>query len=75
MLIKDKVEIFKSRFLIYFSKIWKKGERYKVDRMGERAEPWPTPILTSNANPRVLKIEKCKIIKIKIKIKKENKIK
>jgi len=22
--------------------------RYKAERMGEKADPWPTPILTSN---------------------------
>ena len=36
-------EIFKMLFRIY-----KKGERYKEERMGERADSWPTPMLTSN---------------------------
>ena len=33
------------RFFSYFSKIWKRGERYKVKRIGERADSWPTPTL------------------------------
>jgi len=28
-----------------FSTIYKKGEIYKVDKMRERAEHWPTPTL------------------------------
>ena len=31
------------RFFKQFSKIWKIGERYKADRIRERAEPCPTP--------------------------------
>ena len=26
--------------------MWKKGDKYKADRIGERAEPWPTPMFT-----------------------------
>ena len=29
----------------HFLRIWKIGERYKVERIGERAEPCPTPTL------------------------------
>jgi len=32
------------KFFRHFSKIYNKRERYKVDKIGERAEPWPTPI-------------------------------
>ena len=35
------------RFLRHFSRIYKNRVRYKADRMGERADPWPTPTLTS----------------------------
>ena len=31
------------KFFRCFSKINRKGERYKADKMGERVEPWPTP--------------------------------
>ena len=27
--------------------MWRKDERYKADRIGKRAEPWPTPTFTS----------------------------
>ena len=27
------------KFYRYFSRIYKKGERYKVDKIGERADP------------------------------------
>ena len=30
----------------YFSRIWRIGDKYKADRIGERANSWPTPILT-----------------------------
>jgi len=36
------------RFFNQFSRIYKNGVRYKAERMGERADPWPTPTLTSN---------------------------
>ena len=45
---KERIETGILRFLKYFSRIYRKGERYKEERMGERADPWPTPILTSN---------------------------
>ena len=35
-----KMEIFK--FFRHFYKIYRKRERYKVDKIEERAEPWPT---------------------------------
>jgi len=43
----DKVEILRSRFFKCFSRIWRNGKRYKTERIGERADPWPTPTLTS----------------------------
>jgi len=45
---KKMIEVGILRFLRRFSKIYIKGERYKEERIGERAEPWPTPMLTSN---------------------------
>ena len=39
---KEMIEIGILRFFRYFSKINRKGERYKANKMGERAEPWPT---------------------------------
>ena len=44
--IKEKVETGIFRFFNCFSKIWKIGERYKAERIEERADPCPTPILT-----------------------------
>ena len=35
------------RFLRHFSKMYKKGERYKVNKIGERVDHWPTPMFTS----------------------------
>ena len=36
------------RFLRQFSRIYKKEERYKANKTGERADPWPTPMFTLN---------------------------
>ena len=33
------------RFFVLFSKMWKRGERYKVERIGESTEFWPTSTL------------------------------
>jgi len=30
-----------------FSRIYRRGERYRADKIGNRADPWPTPTLTS----------------------------
>ena len=32
-----------------FSRIYKNGVKYKAERIGERADPWPTPMLTSKS--------------------------
>jgi len=40
------MEIGILRFLNLFSRIYRSGERYKVDKMGDSADPWPTPTLT-----------------------------
>jgi len=40
------MEIF--RFFKHFSRMYKNRERYKAERMEERADPWPTLTLTSN---------------------------
>jgi len=49
------IEIGIFRFFNLFSKIWKTGERYKADRMGDKAEPCPMPI-------SILKEEKGKLL-------------
>jgi len=43
----ERMEIGILRFLRRFSRICKNGERYKADKIGERADSWPTPTLTS----------------------------
>jgi len=40
-------EIWRLRFLRHFFKMWRKGAKYKAERMGDRAKPWPTLTLTS----------------------------
>ena len=52
-----RIEIGIFRFLRCFSRIYKNSMRYKADRMGERADPWPTLILT-------LKTRECKLFQI-----------
>jgi len=37
------------RFLRHFSRIYKNRVRYKAERIGKRADPWPTPMLTSKS--------------------------
>ena len=44
----EKVETGILWILRCFSRIYKKGKRYKADKIGERADPWPTPMFTSN---------------------------
>ena len=46
LLTNDKIKtgIFKN--FNYFSKMWRIRDKYKVDKIGVRANPWPTPILT-----------------------------
>jgi len=44
---KEIIETGILRFLRCFSKMYKKGERYKADIIGERADPWPTLTFTS----------------------------
>jgi len=38
-----KIEMLKRRFCILFSKMWKIRAMYKIEKIGERADPWPTP--------------------------------
>jgi len=45
---KERMETGIFRFIRRFSRIYKKGMRYKADKIGERADPWPTPMLTVN---------------------------
>ena len=44
----EKIEMGIFRFFKRFSRMYKNRVRYKAERMGERADPWPTPTLTSN---------------------------
>jgi len=45
--MKERMEIGILRFLNLFSRIYRSGERYSVDKIGESADPWPTPTLIS----------------------------
>jgi len=44
----ERIEMGIFRFFKHFSRMHKNEVRYKAERMGEKADPWPTPILTSN---------------------------
>ena len=44
---KESKEVWRLRLLSCFSKMWRKEAKYKAERMGDRAKPWPTPMLTS----------------------------
>ena len=35
------------RIFRQFSRMYKRGERQRADKMGERADPWLTPTFTS----------------------------
>jgi len=43
----ERIEIGILRFLRRFSRMCKNRERYKADKIGERADSWSTPILAS----------------------------
>jgi len=43
---KERVEMGIFRFLKCFPRIYKNGVKYKTERIEERADPWPTPMLT-----------------------------
>ena len=43
---KERMEIGIFRFFILFSKIWRIGARYKVERIEEKADSWPAPMST-----------------------------
>jgi len=45
----ERMEIGIFRFLRRFSRIYKNGVRYKADKIGERADPWPTLTLISKS--------------------------
>ena len=44
--IKERMEMGIFRIFKQFSRIWRTEARYKTDKMGDRAEPCPTPTLT-----------------------------
>ena len=43
--MKEGIEMGIFRFLRCFSRIYKNRVKYKAERIGERADPWPTPML------------------------------
>ena len=43
---KERIEMGIFRMLRCFSRIYENRVKYKAERIGERADPWPTPILT-----------------------------
>jgi len=45
---KERMETGIFIFIRHFSRIYKRGIRYKADKIGERANSWPTPMLTVN---------------------------
>ena len=47
--MKERMEMGIFRFLRYFSRMYKNGDKYKAERIGERADPCPTPTLTSKS--------------------------
>ena len=53
----ERIEIGIFRFLRCFSRIYKNRVRYKADRIGERADPWPTLTLA-------LKTEECRLFQM-----------
>ena len=42
LFIKEMIEIRIFRFFNFFSKVWKIRERYKANKIGDKAEPCPT---------------------------------
>ena len=45
---KERMETGIFRFIRRFSRIYKREVRYKANKIGERADPWPTLMLTVN---------------------------
>ena len=43
----ERIEIGILRFLKHFSRMCKNREKYKANKIRERADPWPTSTLTS----------------------------
>ena len=43
---KERMEMGIFRFLRHFSRIYKNRVKYKAERIGERADSWPTLMLT-----------------------------
>jgi len=50
----ERIETGILRILRRFSRMYKKGERYKANKTGERADPWPTSTFTSNVGDGIL---------------------
>ena len=51
---KEMIETGILRFLRCLSRMYKKGERYKADKIRERADSWPTPMFTSKIGEEML---------------------
>jgi len=52
--MKKMIETGILRFLRHLSRIYKKEERYKADRIGERADSWLTPMFTLKVGDEML---------------------
>ena len=44
--MKESIDTKIFRFFKWFSRMWRKGARYEAERIGDRAEPCPTPTST-----------------------------
>jgi len=47
--MKERMKMGIFRILRHFSRIYKNGVKYKAERIGESADPCPTPMLTSKS--------------------------
>jgi len=50
----ERIETGILRILRWFSRMYKKGERYKANKTGKRVDFWPTPTFTSNVGDGIL---------------------
>ena len=54
LLTKNMIEIGIFKFSKCFLRIWKTGEIYKINKMGERAKPYPIPMSTLKNGEEIL---------------------